>query len=63
MLVLSRKVNENIIITCGATEIILTVVDHNASKVRLGIQAPKHVTINRQEVQERIANASSPNRD
>ena len=49
MLVLSRKRDESIII--GDT-IVITVVDIRGDKVRLGIQAPKEVPIDRQEVYE-----------
>jgi carbon storage regulator len=51
MLVLSRKVNEAILIR---DDIIVTVVDVRGDKVRLGIQAPKEVTVHRKEVYERI---------
>jgi len=54
MLVLSRKVNEAIIIR---DDIIVTVVDVRGNKVRLGIQAPKEVTVHRKEVYERINGA------
>jgi carbon storage regulator len=47
MLVLSRKKNESIII---ADNIIVTVVDIRGDKVRLGIDAPKEVTVDRSEV-------------
>ncbi len=51
MLVLSRKKNESIIIN---DDIILTVVEIRGDKVRLGIEAPKEVTVHRQEVYEAI---------
>lgn len=47
MLVLSRQVNESIIIGDG---IEITVVDVKGDKVRLGISAPPHVAIHRKEV-------------
>lgn len=51
MLVLSRKKNESIVIN---DNIIVTVVEVRGDKVRLGIQAPREVTVNRAEVQGAI---------
>jgi len=51
MLVLDRKKNESIII---GDNIVITVVDIRGDKVRMGIQAPKNVTVHRQEVYESI---------
>jgi len=53
MLVLSRKKNESIIIN---DHIIVTVVEIRGDKVRLGIEAPKDVTVHRREVYEAIQN-------
>ncbi len=54
MLVLSRKVNETIIIN---DNIVITVVDIRGDKVRLGIEAPKDVPVHRQEVYDAIKRA------
>lgn len=51
MLVLSRKKNETIIID---DHITITVVEIRGDKVRLGIDAPKDVTVHRSEVYEAI---------
>lgn len=51
MLVLSRKKDEKIII--GDT-ITLMVIEIRGDKVRLGIEAPKEVSVHRQEVYEAI---------
>ncbi len=51
MLVLSRKKDEKIII--GDT-ITVMVIDIRGDKVRLGIDAPRDVTVHRQEVYEAI---------
>lgn len=51
MLVLSRQRDESIII---GDHIVITVVDIRGDKVRLGIEAPKEVTVHRQEVYEAI---------
>jgi carbon storage regulator len=52
MLVLSRKKNESIIIN---DVIVVTIVEIRGDKVRLGIEAPRDVTVHRQEVYEAIA--------
>jgi carbon storage regulator len=51
MLVLSRKKDESIIIN---DHIRVTVVEIRGDKVRLGIDAPKDVTVHRREVYEAI---------
>jgi len=47
MLVLSRKVNEKIVIDGG---IVVTVVKIEGGQVRLGIEAPGHIKVFRQEI-------------
>jgi carbon storage regulator len=54
MLVLSRKKGESIQI---GNDILLTVVEIRGDKVRLGIQAPRDVTVHREEVVRAIAEA------
>ena len=49
MLVLSRKLNEKIVIDGG---IVVTVVKIEGGQVRLGIEAPKHVKVFREEILE-----------
>ncbi|WP_422926941.1 carbon storage regulator CsrA [Singulisphaera sp. PoT] len=55
MLVLSRKKNESIIINDNIT---VTIIEIRGDKVRLGIEAPKDVTVHRREVYEAIQNQS-----
>lgn len=50
-MVLSRKKNESIVIN---DEITVTVVEIRGDKIRLGIVAPKEVSVHRQEIQEAI---------
>ncbi len=47
MLVLSRKIDESIII---GENIKVTLVEMRGDKVRLGIDAPKNVSVHREEV-------------
>lgn len=51
MLVLSRKKDEKIVI---GDNISVMVIEIRGDKVRLGIEAPKEVTVHRQEVYEAI---------
>lgn len=47
MLVLSRKLNEKIIID---GQIVVTVVKIDRNQVRLGIEAPGHIPVFREEI-------------
>ncbi|MGE4318863.1 MAG: carbon storage regulator CsrA [Deferribacterales bacterium] len=51
MLVLSRKINESIII---GDSIEVTIVEVNGRNVKIGIDAPKDVSVHRKEVYEAI---------
>lgn len=51
MLVLTRKLDESIVI---GNDVTLTVVEIRGDKVRLGIVAPKEVPVHRLEVYEAI---------
>jgi len=51
MLVLSRKLNESIIID---DQIKITIVEIRGDKIRLGIEAPKNVSVHRREVYDAI---------
>lgn len=51
MLVLSRRTGESIVINDNVT---VTIVDVRGDKVRIGIDAPREVSIHRQEVFELI---------
>ena len=51
MLVLSRQLDESIVI---GDNIVVTIVDIRGERVRLGIQAPGEVAVHRQEVYQAI---------
>lgn len=51
MLVLSRQKNESIVI---GNDITIVIVEIRGDKVRLGIEAPKDVSVHRSEVYEAI---------
>lgn len=54
MLVLSRKINESIVIGDGGIEV--KIVDVSGRNVKIGIDAPKDVSVHRKEVYEAILN-------
>lgn len=56
MLVLSRKKDETIVI---GGNVVVTVVEIRHNLVRLGVDAPKEVTINRGEVEAKVQAAKA----
>lgn len=54
MLVLSRKKNESLVIGEPPNQIIVTVVDVRGDKTRLGVDAPREISVHRQEVFDAI---------
>jgi len=51
MLVLTRKVGESLIIN---DDIVITICALKDSKIRIGIQAPKDISVHREEIYKRI---------
>lgn len=51
MLILTRRVGECVVI---GEEVTVTVLGVKGNQVRIGINAPKHVTVHREEIFERI---------
>jgi carbon storage regulator len=51
MLVLSRQRDESIVI---GDNVVVTIVDVRGDRVRLGIEAPREVSVHRREVYEAI---------
>jgi carbon storage regulator len=55
MLVLSRKVNQSIVI---GDDVRVVIVSVDRDQVKLGIEAPREVTVHRSEVYEEIKQAA-----
>lgn len=51
MLILTRRVGETIVI---GDEVIITVLGIKGNQVRIGINAPKDVSVHREEIYQRI---------
>jgi carbon storage regulator len=60
MLVLSRRVDESLLID---KDIKITVLDIKGGQVRLGISAPQSIKVHREEVFDRIQRESSDEED
>ena len=56
MLVLSRKLNESIVIN---DNIVVTVLGVKGDTVRIGINAPVEIPVHRQEVYEKMQNEAA----
>ena len=55
MLVLTRKLNESVMI---GDEIEICILDIRGEKVRLGIKAPREIMVHRKEIYEEIRKAN-----
>ena len=51
MLVLTRKVDESIIIDGN---IVIKIIEIRQGKVRIGIEAPKNISVHREEIQDLV---------
>ena len=51
MLILTRKVGESVLI---GDDIFITVLSVRGNQVKLGVQAPKEVSVHREEIYQRI---------
>jgi carbon storage regulator len=57
MLILTRRVGETVMI---GDEVTITVLGVKGNQVRVGINAPKHVAVHREEIYERIKREQQP---
>ena len=56
MLMLTRRVGETLMI---GDEVTVTVLGVKGNQVRIGVNAPKEVSVHREEIYERIKNEQS----
>jgi carbon storage regulator len=57
MLILTRKIGEEIVIGDEA-EVVVKVLELKRGQIKLGIEAPRHIPVHRQEVMRKILQAN-----
>ena len=60
MLILTRRVGETLMI---GDEVTVTVLGVKGHQVRIGVNAPKHVAVHREEIYRRIAEEKAQESD
>jgi carbon storage regulator len=55
MLVLSRRLNESIVV---GNDVVITVLEIRGDQIRLGIDAPRSITVHRQEIYAELIRAN-----
>jgi carbon storage regulator len=55
MLVLSRRLNESIVV---GNDVVITVLEIRGDQIRLGIDAPRSISVHRQEIFAELARAN-----
>ncbi len=54
MLILTRRTGESLVI---GDDVTITILAIKGNQIRIGIDAPKHVSVHRMEIQEKINGA------
>ena len=57
MLILTRRVGESLMV---GDEVTVTVLEVKGNQVRIGIDAPKHISVHREEIFNRIKDGTDP---
>ena len=56
MLILTRRVNEKLMV---GDDVTVTVLSISGNQVRIGINAPRHVPVHREEIYEKVKRQQS----
>jgi len=56
MLILTRRVNEKLMV---GDDVTVTVLSISGNQVRIGINAPRHVPVHREEIYEKVKRQES----
>jgi carbon storage regulator len=56
MLILTRRVNESLMV---GDDVTVTVLSVSGNQVRIGVNAPRHVPVHREEIYEKIKHEES----
>jgi carbon storage regulator len=59
MLILTRRVGETVMV---GDDITVTIVSVKGNQIRIGINAPRNVSVHREEIYERIRRQQNPAR-
>lgn len=59
MLILTRRISEKIIIDIGGELIEVVPLNVNGSQVKIGVQAPRHIDVRREEIFNKIQQEKS----
>lgn len=55
MLVLSRRLGERFVVTLNGEVVTIEIMKIGGSRIQIGVDAPKHVLVRRQELLDRFA--------
>lgn len=61
MLILTRKMGQNIFIGEGDMLVTITILGVQGGQVRIGIDAPQEIKVHREEIYNKIKNQDSEN--
>jgi len=56
MLILTRRMNETLVV---GDDVRVTVLGINGNQVRIGVKAPRHIPVHREEIYEKIKKQES----
>jgi carbon storage regulator len=59
MLILARRIGERLVI---GNDIFITILDIKGNQVRIGIEAPKDISVHREEIYDELVDSGLPMR-